>query len=245
MNNDRIAKEQLNVILLVDASKSMQGKRMKQVDEAIFDIKNYLLDLQNESSNVDFFMTIIPFQTEAYYYNNKRTISINEFEYNGIKAGGWSNLHLAYEKLGEILKKTEQGGIMPDFGGAAPIILLLTDGHPSSKEYVEKLNVIEKTPWFKQALRYGIAVELDDDRTIKVLSDFVGQNGDVITCYDSSKLKNIIKIIVITASKVKSSNTKVSKNILSSVSGNLIPNQTVELKQEIADALGDIDSWEW
>ena len=39
------SKEQLNVILLVDASKSMQGKRMKQVDEAISDIKNYLLML--------------------------------------------------------------------------------------------------------------------------------------------------------------------------------------------------------
>ena len=32
---DRIAKERLNVILLVDASKSMAGKRIKKVNEAI------------------------------------------------------------------------------------------------------------------------------------------------------------------------------------------------------------------
>ena len=77
---DRIAKERLNVILLVDASKSMQGKRMKQVDEAILDIKNYLIDLQDENSNVDFYMTIIPFSTEASFYNNEQMINISQFD---------------------------------------------------------------------------------------------------------------------------------------------------------------------
>ena len=38
---DRIAKERLNIILLVDASKSMGGKRIEQVDSAICDIKKY------------------------------------------------------------------------------------------------------------------------------------------------------------------------------------------------------------
>lgn len=244
MNNDRIAKEQLNVILLVDASKSMQGKRMKQVDQAIADIKNYLIDLENENSNVDFYITIIPFSTDAYFYNNEKQISISKFNYQGIKAGGWSNLHLAYEKLGSILQKTGKGGIMPDFGGAAPIILLLTDGHPSSKEYVETLKSIENTPWFKQALRYGIAVELDDDRTIKVLSDFVGQNGDVITCFDAQKLKNIIKIIVITASKVKSNCSNVTQNLRNQQSNSPVQ-ANIELKQVISEALEDVDSWEW
>ena len=76
MNSDRIAKERMNVILLVDASKSMQGRRMKQVDDAIMDIKNYLVNLQDENSNVDFYMTIIPFSTEASFYDNKEMIKI-------------------------------------------------------------------------------------------------------------------------------------------------------------------------
>ena len=48
---DRIAKESLNIILLVDASKSMCGKRIEQVDSAIKDINKYLVDLQTENSN--------------------------------------------------------------------------------------------------------------------------------------------------------------------------------------------------
>ena len=55
---DRIAKERLNIILLVDASKSMSGKRIEQVDSAICDIKKYLVDLQSENTNVDFYLSI-------------------------------------------------------------------------------------------------------------------------------------------------------------------------------------------
>ena len=238
---DRIAKERLNVILLVDASKSMQGKRIRQVDDAIHEIKKYLMELQDENTNVDFFITIIPFSTDAYFYNNENMININNFQYSGIKAGGWSNLHLAYDKLGEILKKESKGGIMPDFGGAAPIILLLTDGHPSDNKYKDALRAVENCPWYKAALRYGIAIELDDTKTINVLRNFVGNNGDVITCFDSTILKNIIKIIVLTASKVKSTSTNITYDHLTNKS----VNQNQVLQQVIAEALVDVDSWEW
>ena len=167
--------------------------------------------------------------------------NITKLKYNGIKAGGWSNLHLAYEKLGSMLNKESKGGVMPDFGGAAPIILLLTDGHPTRNTYKDTLASIKNIPWFKAALRYGVAIELDDDRTTKVLRDFVGTNGDVIKCYDASILKNIIKIIVLTASKVKSTSTNVTYDHLT----NKNISKKAEMKQMIAEALSDADNWEW
>ena len=133
--------------------------------------------------------------------------------------------------------KKEKGGIMPDFGGTAPIILLLTDGHPTGNQYKEELKNIEHLPWFKAALRYGIAIELNDSTTMKVLKDFVGNNGDVINCFNSSMLKNIIKIIVLTASKVKSTCSKVSYNKHES--------KNKQAQQLIAEALTDTDEWEW
>lgn len=236
--NDRIAKEKLNIFLLVDSSKSMQGNRIKQVDQAILDIKNYLEDLQVENTNVDFYLTIITFDNYASLYQNKETINIDDLKYDGIKCGGYSNLHLAYEKLGELLKRESKGGIMPDFGGVAPIILLLTDGHPTGNLYNDYLEKIKDTPWFKAALRYGIAIELNDNRTMKVLNDFVGNNGDVISCYNSNMLKNIIKIIVLTASKVKST----SSNVIT-VEHQLTQHE--EVKQLIAEELADTEAWEW
>ncbi len=237
MNEDRIAKQKLNIILLVDASKSMQGTRISQVDQAINDIKAYLKELEIENSNVDFYLTIIPFNNDAYFYDNKLSSIIDELNYSGIKCGGWTNLHCAYSKLGDILKKESQGGIMPDFGGAAPILLLLTDGHPTGNTYKEELDKIKHLPWFKVALRYGIAIELDDQRTGEVLNDFVGNNGDVIKCYDANILKRIIKIIVLTASKVKSTTSNVSYEHHQT--------QNIVVQQQIAEALSDESQWEW
>ena len=234
---DKIAKEKLNIILLVDASKSMQGKRIAQVNEAIKDIQTYLIDLQDENTNVDFYITIIPFGTNAEFYKGKDSVNITKLKYDGIKCGGYSNLHLAYGKLHEIMKKESKGGIMPDFGGVAPIVLLLTDGHPTGNSYIEKLKELSEVPWFKAALRYGIAIELNDDRTGKVLKDFVGNNGDVITCYNSSMLKDIIKIIVLTASKVKSTSANVANG------PHITQNQVAQ--QLIAEALSETEAWEW
>ena len=232
-----IAKERLNIILLIDTSKSMQGKRIQQVEYAIGDIQDYLKELQKENANVDFYLTLISFSTGISLYNNQDYINIDNFSFTSLPCGGYTNLHLAYSKLGELMKKESQGGIMPDFGGAAPIILLLTDGHPTGNKYKEELKKIINIPWFKAALRYGVAIELNDDRTGQVLKDFVGNNGDVITCYNSRMLKDIIKIIVLTASKVRSTSSNVS------MTPHMTQNQAVQ--QLIAEALSDTENWGW
>ena len=62
---ERIAKQKINVILVVDTSKSMQGKRIEQVNNAIKDIKEYLIELQDENANIDFYLSILAFSTTA------------------------------------------------------------------------------------------------------------------------------------------------------------------------------------
>ncbi len=238
--NDRIAKQRLNVILLVDCSTSMRGKRIEQVNNALTDIKKHLISMEEETINVDFYLTIITFSTEAKFHNNTQMERISNYDLSNIKAGGWSNLHLAFEKLEDILKKESKGGIMPDFGGISPIILLLTDGHPTGNDYKNGLNRLSAMPWFKAALRYGIAIELNDAKTIDVLRGFVGNNGDVIECYDSKMLEKIIKIIVLTASKVKSTTNNVSS---SKDLGKGSINQVVQ--QQITENLADSEDWEW
>ena len=235
---DKIAKQRLNVIVLVDCSKSMQGERIGQVNSALREIKTHLIDLQGENANVDFYMTVITFSTEAYFLNGDRCKEISEFNFKDIKGGGWSNLHLAYQKLEDILKKESKGGVMPDFGGVAPIILLMTDGHPTKYPLTEEMAALKKLPWFKVALKYGIAIELKDERTHKVLDEFVGGNGDVIECFDAKLLEKIIKIIVLTASKVKSTSASVG------VGGGVAP-VTQQIQQQVGQALAEVDDWEW
>ena len=237
MDKDRMAKQKFNILLLVDTSRSMQGKRIEQVNQAIHDISGYLKDMQTENTNVDFYISILTFGTDAVWHNNQKEVDIDSFNFKDIKAFGQSNLHLAYHKLNDVLKKESQGGMMPDFGGVAPVILLLTDGHPSKGNIKEELELLRTKPWFKVALKYGIAIELNDDRTIKVLRDFVSGNGDVIQVYNSNLLERIIKIIVMTASKVKSTSNSVHNQKYVSI--------TQQIQQEIAESLDSVEDWEW
>ena len=235
---DRIAKQQLNVIILVDTSKSMQGERISQVNRALREIKTQLVDMQNENANVNFAVTVIPFSNDAVFLNNDKSKQIEEFDFKDLKGGGWSNLHLAYDKLYDILKKESKGGIMPDFGGVAPIILLMTDGHPTKYPLTKEMEKLQSLPWFKVALKYGISIKNKDERTQKVLEDFVSGNGDVIDCIDAKLLKKIIKIVVLTASKVKSSTTAAG------VSTNQVV-KNVQIVQQVRQALNEVDDWEW
>lgn len=234
---DRIAKQRLNVIMLVDCSTSMRGERIRQVNNALHDVKDKLTEMQSENANMDFYVTVITYSTEAFLLNRDEMKRVDEFTFNDIKAGGWSNLHLAYIRLADLLKKEKNGGIMPDFGGVAPILLLLSDGHPTKYPMDEELRALRKLPWFKVALKYGIAIELNDNRTKDVLKDFVSGNGDVIECYDSRLLEKIIKIIVLTASKVKSTTSAVHYETKQTV--------VEEVKQEVQQALSEVDDWEW
>ena len=234
---DRIAKQRLNVVILVDCSKSMQGERIAQVNSSLRDIKTHLVKMQQENSSVDFYITVIPFSTDAYFLNGDKCKEVENFSFKDIKGGGWSNLHIAYQKLAEILQKESKGGIMPDFGGTAPILLLMTDGHPTKYPLKDEMAVLKKLPWFNVALKYGIAIELKDQRTHNVLSEFVDGNGDVIECFDSKLLQNIIKIIVLTASKVKSTSTAVRSQTSVTV--------VDQVKQQVQQALTEVDDWEW
>ena len=234
---DRIAKQRLNVIIMVDCSTSMRGERIAQVNSALADIKKHLTDMQDENANVDFYVTVITYSTDARLLNGDDMKPVQDFDFSKIQAGGWSNLHLAYAKLTDLLKKESKGGIMPDFGGTAPILLLLTDGHPTKWPMRDETAALKKLPWFKVAIKYGIAIELNDRRTKDVLTDFVSGNGDVIECYDSRLLERIIQIIVLTASKVKSTSASVhaEKNVT----------VTEEIQQRVQEALTEVDDWEW
>lgn len=234
---DRIAKQRFNMIMIVDCSTSMRGARMSQVNGALRDVKKYLTELQDENANVDFYLTVITYSTEAFFLNGDKCKPIKEFEFNDIRGGGWSNLHTAYDKLADILKKESQGGIMPDFGGVAPIILLMTDGHPTKFPLKDEMSALKDLPWFNVALKYGIAIELNDKRTKDCLAEFVSGNGDVIECYDAKLLERIIKIIVLTASKVRSSSTNVHSDTSVTVND--------EIKQQVQYAISEVDDWEW
>ena len=91
--------------------------------------------------------------------------------------------------------------------------------------------------WFKVALKYALAIQIDTQEAMDVLSKFTGNSETVLKVYTAEALRQVIKVIAVTASKVKSSS--------SLMRGNKVIPQNQLAQQEINKGLEEISDVEW
>ena len=241
MNNERfdlgegIARQELNVIFVIDNSGSMQGEKIGAVNNAIRDVMSIMPDIQDDTGDATIKISAMTFSDDAkWVFDEPKTI--DEFKWRDIGTDGGTNLSAAYDELSKYLCKRESGGKMPDLGGVAPIIILMTDGMPTSRDWQDHLSDLKKKGWFKVALKYAIAIEVNTDEARDVLSKFTGNPETVLTVYSAEALRRVIKVIAITASKVKSGSANV---------GSGIGNNNQMAQAEIAKNLEEVEGVEW
>jgi uncharacterized protein YegL len=218
MSNERfdlgegIARQELNVIFVIDNSGSMEGEKIGAVNNAIRDVMSIMPDIQDDTGDAIIRISAMTFSDDTkWVYDEPKTVE--EFKWRDIGTDGSTDLSAAYDELSKYLCKRESGGQMPDLGGVAPIIILMTDGMPTSYDWEEHLASLKKKGWFKVALKYAIAIEVNTDEARDVLSKFTGNPETVLTVYTAEALRRVIKVIAITASKVKSSSANVGSGV--------------------------------
>ena len=230
-----IARQELNVIFVIDNSGSMQGEKIGAVNNAIRDVMSIMPDIQDDTGDATIKISAMTFSDDAkWVYSEPKTIE--EFKWRDIGTEGATNLSAAYDELSRYLCKRENGGKMPDLGGVAPIIILMTDGMPTSYDWEKHLSDLKKKGWFKVALKYAIAIEVNTDEARDVLSKFTGNPETVLTVYTAEALRRVIKVIAITASKVKSSSASI---------GSGVGNNNQVAQAEIAKNLEEVADVEW
>ena len=127
---------------------------------------------------------------------------------------------------------------MPDLGGVAPIIILMTDGMPTSHDWEDHLKELKKKGWFKVALKYALAIGIDSDEAMDVLNKFTGNSETVLKVYTAEALRKVIKVIAITASKVKSNSSSMTLSDGAQTNNDLA-------QEEIKEKLEDVEDVEW
>ena len=126
---------------------------------------------------------------------------------------------------------------MPDIGGVAPILILMTDGLPTCNKWEKHLDMLKKKGWFKVALKYALAIDIDTDEAMDVLTKFTGNSETVLKVHTAEALRKVIKVIAVTASKVKSGSA--------GVNGAGVQNNNVVAQNAIANKLDEIEDVEW
>lgn len=198
-----IAKQTLNIFFIIDASGSMENERIGAVNNAIRDVMEIMPEIQDDTADVEIKISALKFDDQANWIFPEAK-KVSDFKWKDIQADGVTNLADAYRKLEEKLNKESSGGMMPDFGGYAPIILLMTDGMPTSPEWPDALAKLKKRGWFRVALKYALAIGIDSEEAKQVLLAFTDNIETILKVYSAEALRKVIKLVIVRASQVKS-----------------------------------------
>ena len=232
-----IAKQELNLVFVIDNSGSMSGEKIGAVNNAIREVMSIMPEVQEDTSDALIKVSALVFSDDAkWVYSEPKTVE--DFKWKDVSVDGGTNLSNAYDQLASFLRKKEKGGKMPDLGGVAPIIILMTDGMPTSHDWEDHLKELKKKGWFKVALKYALAIGIDSDEAMDVLNKFTGNSETVLKVYTAEALRKVIKVIAITASKVKSNSSSMT------LSGGTQTNNDLA-QEEIKEKLEDVEDVEW
>ena len=235
-----IARQELNVMFVIDNSGSMTGEKIGAVNNAIRDVMSIMPEIQEDTSDAIIKISALKFSDKAeWIYSEPKDIP--DFKWKDLHADGGTDLSAAYKKLASWLTKKSKGGMMPDIGGVAPVIILMTDGLPTSNDWEARLGELKKKGWFKVALKYALAIGIDTDEAMDVLVKFTGNPETVLKVHTAEALRKVIKVIAVTASKVKSSSGSVNGGGAQVAA----QNNNAVAQNAIAEKIEEIDDVEW
>ncbi len=238
MLGEGIARQELHLMFVIDNSGSMEGEKLGAVNNAIRDVMSIMPEIQEDTADATIKISALKFSDDAkWVYSTPQTVS--KFKWKDISTEGGTNLSAAYDELAKWLCKKEKGGQMPDIGGVAPILILMTDGMPTSFDWEQHLDTLKKKGWFRVALKYALAIGIDTQEAMDVLSKFTGNPETVLKVYTAEALRKVIKVIAVTASKVKSNSSSMGFGGTMGATNNEIA------QNEIANRLEDIQDVEW
>jgi len=195
-------RKKLIVFFLIDASTSMDGKKMEAVNTAIEESIPVIKEISAENSDAEIKIAALEFSFGASWLTKSGPVSIEDenFKWKKVNAAGNTDLGAAYRALND--KLSTKGFMEQDGGCYPPVIILLSDGEPSD-DWKAGFDILSKNPWYKASIKISIAIGFDANT--EILKTFSGSIESVLVAFNADMLKKMIKFVSVQTSRKASS----------------------------------------
>lgn len=190
-----IVKKVLPIIYVIDTSGSMSGDRIAAMNEAMHECEEILREKADENPDAEIKIGALKFSSGAQWVTKSGLVSLEDFYWNDVQAGGVTDLGEALKELD--LKLSRSAFLISDTGFCLPVIIFMSDGGPTDdwKKMLKSVN--EKNKWFQRARKIAIAI---GDADKEVLKELVGNMEAVVQVNDLETLKSLIVSVSASAS---------------------------------------------
>ena len=182
------------IIYVIDTSGSMAGTRIAAVNQAMKETIEVLKDISANNPREEFKIGVLQFASGASWVHDG-LISIDDFYWDDLTAGGLTDLGAALDELDKKLSYTSF--LRSLVGNMAPLLIFMSDGSPTDDYESALTNISHNNMWFGMSTKICIAIDVDSD--LEVLQEIAGC-GDkakgresVIQVSDMGTLKILIK----------------------------------------------------
>jgi len=192
-----IARRQMSLFFIVDTSGSMDGEKIAAVNTAIREVLPEIAEISSENADAQIKVACLQFANDVQWLF--RPTDVEGMTWNDLRAEGMTSMGTAFNELNAKLSRKEF--LDSPTGNFAPVLFLMSDGQPTD-EYHKALDSLRENRWFQVAIRVAIAIGDDADKNI--LAEFTGNPELVLTAHTPEALKQMIRFVSVTSSKIGS-----------------------------------------
>jgi len=186
------------LFFIFDTSYSMDGSKIGALNQAIHEVIPMLSDISANNADAEIKIAALKFSSGCEWIFDEPKPA-NEFIWIDKQTDGGTDLGAACIELGNKLSRKE---FLNEVAGSfAPVLILLSDGQPTD-DYENGLKKLEQNNWYKNALKFAIAIGNDADKNI--LEKFTKSKEAVIEVHNVDALKRMIRVVTITSSQIGS-----------------------------------------
>ncbi len=187
------ARRQMVLFFIVDTSGSMDGTKIKMVNNVIEEALPKIREKSDSNANGVIRIAALGFDKEAYWITSQPQ-NVDWFVWNYLTADDSeqesTNLADALRKLNEKLTRKEGGFMTTVAGSFAPVLFLMSDGRPNDSSWEMEPKKLEENKWYKVTTKIAFAVGSDADKD--VLSRLTGTTETVLEVYTPEVISSVL-----------------------------------------------------